>query len=110
MGAHHIQTKRSLETQLAAEQHQREVEVQSVISQHNAQLTDLKRLHKAFHATQLQAMKQLKAQSWISGHISAGETSLNSAADNKPCPISASKCSASAGGVNVGSNSLVAKK
>ena len=65
----HLHTKRSLESQLDVEVRQKEMEVQRVISQHNAQLTDLKRLHKKLHATQLRAMEQLKAQAWMSGNL-----------------------------------------
>ena len=60
-----VRTKKDLEGRLAAEQELRESEVQNVISQHNAQLAELKRIHKAFHTRQLHAVQQIQAQNRV---------------------------------------------
>jgi hypothetical protein len=52
MEAAMMQLVKSCESQVAAEKKQRDADVQSIIAQHNLQLSELKRLHKAIAAKQ----------------------------------------------------------
>jgi hypothetical protein len=56
------ETSRNFERQLATERLSKDSEIQSIISQHNAQLTELKRVHKALHSRQVNAMQQILSQ------------------------------------------------
>jgi len=60
--AQYNESTRVLEYKLANEKSLKESEVQSIISQHNAQLTELKRVHRSLHTRQVQAMQQILSQ------------------------------------------------
>jgi hypothetical protein len=87
MEAAMMQLVKSCESQVAAEKKQRDADVQSIIAQHNLQLSELKRLHKAI------AAKQSASAAAALSIVSASTTRESLA---PPADIAA--CSAAGGG------------
>jgi hypothetical protein len=84
---------KSFEVQIAAERRQRDLDVQSIIAQHNNQLSELKRLHKALAAKAAAAAKASgaatpPAQLAVEANIT---TTATAAGHVKPAPVATNK-------------------
>jgi hypothetical protein len=73
-----LEMKRSFEIQLNLLKEQKERDVQDVISQHNAQLAELKRIHKTLHTRHLITMQQIKYQLSLGNQTSLDRKSESS--------------------------------
>jgi hypothetical protein len=91
MEAAMMQLVKSCESQVAAEKKQRDADVQSIIAQHNLQLSELKRLHKAI------AAKQSASAAAALSIVSASTTRESPAP-----PTDILNCSAAGGGGGTG--------